>query len=102
MQKIEHRSFSGELRAEGENVLLGVVVPYNTASQDRRPLHRDLAAGSDRRDRPRGPGERAAFTICCTSSTQGGWRSVFHRQRDRAESADRTTRLHRPGQTPPS
>ena len=33
MQKIEHRSFSGELRAEGENVLVGVVVPYNAASR---------------------------------------------------------------------
>ena len=32
MQKIEHRSFS-ELRAEGDNVLVGVVVVYNTASR---------------------------------------------------------------------
>ena len=33
MQTIEHRAFSGELRAEGDNVLVGVVVPYNTASR---------------------------------------------------------------------
>ena len=35
MQKIEHRAFSGELRAEGENgtVLVGVVFPYGVGSR---------------------------------------------------------------------
>lgn len=33
MQEIEHRSFSGELRAEGDNVLVGIVVPYTVASK---------------------------------------------------------------------
>ena len=33
MHEIERRAFSGELRAEGENVLVGIVVPYGNVSK---------------------------------------------------------------------